>query len=352
MEGQNEVFWFEELTREHAKVVGKKCANLGEMTRLGLNVPPGFALTLALYERFLRESGLGARLSAYIDKLGDLKDAGVERLEKISGDLRGTIENEPTPKVMEGLIGGYYDKLCEKVGIANAPVSVRSAGVESRPGMFETYLNVEGRDSVLNYVKKVWASSFTPRAIAFRINKGLAVDCDMLGVAIPLMVRAKVAGIGFTVDPVTANASGIVIEANWGLGEGVVAGSESADCWRVRKENYEIEKREIGTKMRCVAFKEKGAEWEDVPEEMRCVPCLRDHEIKAIAELGKMLEERMGCAQDFEWALDSTIAPPNNVFLLQTRPAKVVAKKSESAADIIANMISKRLYGSRGTKTS
>jgi pyruvate,water dikinase len=344
MESQNEIFWFQELAKDHAALVGKKCANLGEMTRLGLNVPPGFALTIALYERFLEDSGLGARIAGYIGTLRDLKDAGVDRLEQISADLRSMIENEPMPKALDELIGGYYNKLCEKVGVLNASVSVRSAGVESRPGMFETYLNIEGRDNVLENVKKVWASAFTPRAIAFRANKGLPMDCDMLGVAIPLMVRAKVAGIGFTVDPVTADASGVVIEANWGLGEGVVAGSESADCFRVRKENYEIEKREIGNKIRCVAFKEKGAEWENVPEEKRCIPCLKDEEIKAIAALGKLLEERMGCAQDFEWALDERIAAPGNVFLLQTRPAKVMAKKAESKSEQIASLMAKRIY--------
>lgn len=345
MEGQNEIFWFEELSREQTNLVGKKCANLGEMTRLGLNVPPGFALTIPLYERFLRESGLGERLSEYFGTLWDLKQAGVDRLEQISADLRGMIENQPMPKAIEELVGGYYDKLCARVGIPSAAVSVRSAGVESRPGMFETYLNIEGRDAVLENVKKVWASSFTPRAIAFRVNKDLPIDCDMLGVAIPLMVRAKVAGIGFTVDPVTADASGVVIEANWGLGEGVVAGSESADCFRVRKEDYEIEKRDIGNKMRCVAFKEKGAEWENVPEEKRRIPCLEDDEIKAIAALGRLLEERMGCAQDFEWALDERIAAPDNVFLLQTRPAKVMAKKAGSRSELIASLMAKRIYG-------
>ena len=87
--------------------------------------------------------------------------------------------------------------MCEKVGIPNLPVSVRSAGVESRPGMFETYLNIEGKEEVVAHVQKVWASSFTPRAIAFRISKGLPIDCDMLGVAVVKMVNATAAGHRF-----------------------------------------------------------------------------------------------------------------------------------------------------------
>ena len=70
------VYWFEELGKEHSELVGKKCANLGEMTRLGLDVPPGFALTLALYEKFLHDSGLGERLARYIGSLEDPQGGG------------------------------------------------------------------------------------------------------------------------------------------------------------------------------------------------------------------------------------------------------------------------------------
>jgi pyruvate,water dikinase len=342
MEKKMFVSWFEELCKDDAPVVGKKCANLGEMTRLGLDVPPGFALTLALYEKFLQDSDLGERLARYIGSLENLKGAGVERLREISSKLRGMIENEPMPKFAADLICQHYDELCERIGIRNVPVSVRSAGVESRPGMFETYLNIEGKEEVVAHVQKVWASSFTPRAIAFRANKGFPIDGDMLGVAIPMMVRARAAGIGFTVDPVTGDASRVVIEANWGLGEGVVAGSESIDCFTVAKKTDAIEKKEIGEKMRYVTFREKGAEWEDVPEDIRRVSCLSDSEIIAIAELGRMLEERMGCPQDFEWALDLHIKAPHNLFLLQTRPAKVVA--SPDTSDRIADLIAKKLY--------
>ena len=167
------VYWFEEFGKEHSELVGKKCANLGEMTKLGLAVPPGFALTLALYEKFLHDSGLGERLALYIGSLENFKGAGVERLREVSAELRGMIENEPMPESVADLICAHYNELCEKVGISNLPVAVRSAGVESRPGMFETYLNIAGKQEVVAHVKKVWASSFTPRAIAFRIAKGI-----------------------------------------------------------------------------------------------------------------------------------------------------------------------------------
>lgn len=337
------VCWFEELGKEHSQLVGKKCANLGEMTRLGLEVPPGFALTLALYEKFVQDSGLGARLARYIGSLEDLKGAGVERLQKVSAEFRGMIENEPMPESVADLICEHYDELCKRVGIPNVPVSVRSAGVESRPGMFETYLNIEGKEQVVANVKKVWASAFTPRAIAFRISKGLAINCDMLGVAVVKMVNATAAGIGFTIDPVLGDDSKVIIEANWGLGEGVVSGVENVDRWTVDKQTLKIMERCIGKKTKYVVNMEKGADWAEVPSGKQSEPCLSDEQIKAVAEVAIHLEQRLGVPQDMEWAVDPDFPVGKNVFLLQTRPAKSVAKKaapeSKELADRLASDI-------------
>jgi pyruvate,water dikinase len=339
METRAFVCWYEELGTEDAPFVGKKCANLGEMTKLGLAVPPGFALTLALYEKFLHDSGLGERLARYIGSLEDLKGVGVERLRQISADLRGMIESEPMPQSVADLICPHYDELCAKVGISNLPVAVRSAGVESRPGMFETYLNVTGKQEVLAHVQKVWASSFTPRAIAFRIAKGLPIDCDMLGVAVIKMVNAAAAGIGFTIDPVLGDDTKVIIEANWGLGEGVVSGVENVDKWIVEKETLNVVERSVGTKLKCVIYQEKGADWAEVPPDRQCAPCLSDDEIKAVAQVAIHLEQKLGKPQDMEWALDPDFPTGKNVFLLQTRPAKTVAKKTASERKDLADRL-------------
>ncbi len=322
------IYWFEEIGKEHTDLVGKKCANLGEMTRLGLRVPQGFALTLALYQKFLHDSGLGERLARYIGALEEPKTGGVERLREVSSELRGMIENEPMPKSVGNLIRKHYKELCKRVGISNLPVSVRSAGVESRPGMFETYLNIEGEKDVTASVKKVWASAFTPRAIAFRVSKGLAIDCDMLGVAVVKMVNVKAAGIGFTIDPVTGDDSKVIIEANWGLGEGVVSGVENVDRWSVDKQTFNILERCIGKKIKCVLNMAKGADWCEVPPDKQGEACLSDEEIKAVAGVAIHLEQKLGKPQDMEWAVDTDFPTGKNVFLLQTRPAKSVAKKA------------------------
>jgi pyruvate,water dikinase len=335
------IFWFEEIGREHNDIVGKKCANLGIMSQMGLPVPPGFAISIDLYRRFIEETGAVEEISRHVMGLGDLKGQGITVYENLSRIIQSIIEGREMPPGVQESIRSYYRELCQKVGINDVAVSVRSAGIESRPGMFETYLNVRGTKEVIDKVKKVWASAYTARAIAFRVNKGLSIIGDELGVAVPKMVNACSAGIGFTVDPVTGDASKIIIESNWGLGEGVVSGVENVDRFVVKKETLEIAERIVGRKIKQVSNKRNGVVWEDVSPDKQYLPSLNDEEIKEIARLAMTIEKRLGSPQDIEWAIDLDFSFPQNIFLLQTRPAKVAIKSPKSAVNHIAELMAK-----------
>jgi pyruvate,water dikinase len=345
MTAEKLIFWFEEIGKEHNDIMGKKCANLGEMTRMGLAVPPGFALSLDAYRLFVKESGLALEMEQYVQKFGDLKGQGITVFDQMSQTLRHMIEAREIPESLKAQILGYYKELSGRLGMDNPAVSVRSAGTESRPGMFETYLNVKGQEDLLKKVKKVWASAYPPRAIAFRANKGFPILGDELGVAVPKMVNARASGITFTVDPVTADDSKILLEANWGLGEGVVSGAESVDGFVVDKESMEIVARHVGNKVKCVVYTEDGADWADVADHMRSMPCISDEEILEIARVAKAAEKTLGGPQDMEWAVDKDLPSPESLFWLQTRPAKVAAKKKVSATSHIADLIAKKLGG-------
>ncbi len=345
MTAEKLIFWFKEIGKEHNDILGKKCANLGQMTRMGLAVPPGFAISIAMYQKFIHETGSADGMASYVRGLGELKGVGISVFEEMSRTLRSMIEAKEIPSSIREAIASYYTMLCNKTGIENVPVSVRSAGTESRPGMFETYLNVRGIEEVIEKVKKVWASAYTARAVAFRINKGLPVLGDELGVAIPKMVNARASGITFTVDPVTADDSKIILEANWGLGEGVVSGAESVDGFVVDKESLEIVARHVGNKGKCVVYTKDGADWADVPAHMQSMPCISDEEIIEIAKVAKSAEKLLEGPQDMEWAVDQDLPFPESLFWLQTRPAKVAAKKKVSASSRIAELIAKKLGG-------
>lgn len=338
------VFWFEELEQGHSDLVGKKSASLGEMARMGLPVPPGFAISIAMYRRFAEDTGLGEEIDHYLTELGELKSRNIEVVDTASRHIQLIIEGKAIPEEIRTTIASYYNQLCRRLATPDVAVSVRSSGKESRPGMFDTYLNVVGIDDVLDKVKKVWASAYSTRAIAFRVNKDIPVAGEELGIAIPKMVNARSSGIAFTADPVTGDTSRIIIDANWGLGESTVGGTVSADKFVVAKANLATIDAVIGEKARQVTSERSGVGWEDVPLEKRSIPCLSHDEIVAIAKLAQLLEERLGAPQDMEWAIDARLPSPGSLFLLQTRPVKMAAKAPASVTDRMVDLIAKTFY--------
>lgn len=327
------VFWVAEVDQKYNEIVGKKCANLGQMAQLGLQVPPCFMISIEACRKFMHETGVAAEIHRYISKLGDPKDMGIKELDKVSQDIQNIIKSKEMPTELKHEIESYSRALYDKSGTADMAVSVRSSGAESRPGMFTTYSNVKGEAGILEKTKDVWASAFETRAIAYRISKGLPIDADILGVAVVKMVNARAAGVSFSIDPVKKDPSRIVIEAIWGLGEGVVSGTESVDMFIVDKQTLEIVEKQIGRKEKHVITSEDGIKWEDVPSDKQNIACLSDDEIKHIANLTKFLEERLGLPQDVEWAVEEGTPFPTNVYLLQTRPAKVKVDKTSSITD-------------------
>jgi pyruvate,water dikinase len=344
--GENKwIYWLEELRAEHSHMVGKKCANLGELKKGGFPVPPGFAIGLVAYEKFLRETNARKKIEKYLKSFRsdphDLSEA--QKYEEAAKIMRDIVESETMPREFSDAILTYYDELCRRTGIKDIPVSVRSAGPSSHPGQYETYLFVRGRMDVMKNVAKVWSSTFNQRSLLARAQRGLPMDFDPIGVAVIKMVDAKSAGVMFTANPTSGDVSRIRIEGNWGLGESVVSGSVTPDEWMVDKVTLEISRREV---------REKGVEYlldrntglcsySCVPADRRDNPCLSDEEVVELAKTGKSIEQYFGTIQDIEWALDKGLAFPRNLFILQTRAGQVFGGtrqviRGDSAIDVIA----------------
>ncbi len=331
------LFWFEELGQEHRELVGKKCGNLGEMAKIGLSVPPGFALSLDAYHGFLTETNALTEIKDYLGRLsGDFDD--IEQCNQASRDIRQIVESKEVPEKIKDIILSYYDGLCRKCDCVVA-VSTRSAGPVSHPGQYETYLNVKGKADLLEKIKKVWASSFNPRSLAFRKRKGLPLEIDPIGVAVVKMVNARAAGIVFTADPNTGDTSRMIIEANWGLGESVVSGELMPDVYILRKDPLEIIEKRLGKKSKYVTCKELGVAEEECPPDLSCSYCLGDEEAKEIGRVGILLEKHFGVPQDVEWAIDQDLPFPKNIALLQTR-AEVIAQKKAPVDQVVDLMLS------------
>lgn len=331
------IYWFDELGKEFNDKVGKKCANLGEMTKRGMRVPPGFALTLDVYQNFMEKSNAAVEIREYLRDTFPQGPQSIADFQQASKAIRDLVETRDMPmEIMEDIIG-HYDELCKKVGIDDVAVSVRSAGVVSHPGQYETILNVKGKKSLIDKVKRVWSSTFVPRAISYRVEKGLPVETDPIGVAVLKMVRARAAGICFTADPNTGDFSVVLIEGNWGLGESVVSGAASPDRFVVDKEILQIKTKAAGKKVFKVSFSENGTIEEEIKGEEQEAFCLRDEEVIELARSAISLEKQLGAPQDMEWAIDEDFQGVESLFWLQTRNAVISAKANP--VDMVVDLL-------------
>lgn len=341
MQGR-EVFWFGEIGQEDNDLVGRKCANLGELARLKMPVPSGFAISAKAEERFLNVTGALREIQELLTEVGELKDINLQA--EVSVKIRHIVESKEIPTDLCDAIRTHYEELCHKRG-QEVAVSVRSAGAKSHPGQYETYLNVRGDQRVLEMVKKVWASIFNARTIANLVQLGLPVaQSPAIGVGVVEMVYARSAGVCFTIHPVTGDPLKAVIEANWGLGESVVGGKVNTDMYVVDKERLKVIERNLGGKNIQIVAKEEGVVEEETPAEKQSAYVLNDDEAVEIVKLGKALELHFRGPQDIEWAIDDKHPFPNNLFLLQTRPVVGVQKPKtteEKLLDDVVNFFTK-----------
>jgi len=338
-----EVYWLEEIGQEYNDIVGKKSANLGEALKVaGIQGPPGFAISIGAYERFINETGIDREIQQYLrQNLPEgIGPTDLEQLEQLSLALRNIVESGRMPPVLRETIASHYRILCDRCGATDVAVSVRSAGFKSHPGQYETYLNVRGAEQVLGKVIKVWSSLYNIRSISAAIRQAMPVDeCPPVGVCILKMVPARAAGVCLTVHPVTGDETKALIESNWGLGESVVSGRVTPDKFVVDKRELQVIERTPGRKEKRVVMRDQGVSEEEVPADERGKLSLSDEEAIDIVVLAEKMESHFGVPQDVEWAIDGSLPARENVVLLQTRPQIGIPEKKSATDKIIDMMI-------------
>lgn len=317
------IIFFDDIRKEDVKEVGGKNANLGELIHIGIPVPEGFAITASTYGEFLKETKLEEFLSSKVSSIGNLND--VDELERVSSQIRQAIIDASMPKPIEDDISRAYLKLSEMFGKKAIRVAVRSSATAedlstaSFAGQQETFLNVSGIPSLIEAVKRCWASLFTGRAVFYRATKGFGQLKVLMSVGVQKMIDAKASGIMFTVNPVNGKNE-IVIESSWGLGEYVVGGKVRPDRFEVDKASLNIIKRAIANKSIELTFDSstKLNVEKNVPKDMSSVPSLTDGEIKQLSTYALRIEKHYGKPMDMEFAVS------DKVYILQARPVTAV----------------------------
>jgi len=310
------ILFFGEINKEMLDSVGGKNANLGEMKRLGLPVPHGFAISTYAYKNFLEYNKIYDAVKWELNRL-NLNKLNV--LYKISEKIKEVIINSSLPPEIENEIDQAYESLSERMGFLPY-VSVRSSAVHedtrfSFAGQYLTLLNLAKSDIVEGY-KKVIASLYSPEALFYTATKAIGLEDMAMSVGCVAMVHPKVSGIMYSKNPTGRDE--IVINAVYGLGKYAVDGKVAPDTYIVSKDLKEIEV-EVGEKHLMLISNTQGARELKTPEDLRKKPCLKEDTTKTLAGYALTLEGHYKTAVDIEWAINEE----GNIFLLQCRPLMV-----------------------------
>ncbi|QEX24695.1 phosphoenolpyruvate synthase [Hypericibacter adhaerens] len=331
MNGIPFILWLDHETAPGNPILGGKFSSLAEMTAGGFAVPSGFGITTAAYRRFMDHAGLvneARRVRETAPKLA------LSQIKNETATLLGAIASAPLPPDLEGEVRENYALLEQRTGMASVPVAVRSSGESedlagaSFAGQYDTYLWICGADSLLRHMRSCWASMFGEAVLSYRQDGNAVVTTRDFGICVGIqqMVPARAAGVMFTLDPINGDRSKIVLEACWGLGEGVVKGDITPTQFTIDKVTFEIVKRKPALQTQEYRFDpEAGAVGLTAiePERQEAV-CIADKHVLELAALAKRIEQRRGAPQDIEWA----VSERDEVKILQVRPETVWSRRA------------------------
>jgi len=328
-----------EISMKDFDAVGGKNSSLGEMlsnlTKLGINVPGGFAITSSAFDEFISCN----KIDKVIKK--DLANLNVENLadlRRTGKKLRGLILKTPLPQNLISEIEQAWLGV-SKTGKSFAVRS--SATAEDLPdasfaGQQETFLNIDGFDNLIDAVRKVYASLFTDRAISYRSLRNFKGSLS-ISVGVQEMVRSDIgsSGVAFTLDTESGYRGSIFITSSYGLGEGIVQGTVNPDEFYVfkealKKDNFPIIKKSLGEKAKKMIFADnnlpgKSVKYVKVTKKEANEFSLTNNEIIELAKYAKTIEDHYGVPMDIEWAKDGE---DKKIYILQARPETVQSKVS------------------------
>lgn len=333
---------FEELGIEDVNTVGGKCASLGEMSKIGVPVPPGFAVTTEAFGYFLEETGAFDELEKSLTGFSK-EPSTIDEFNEMEKAFQRIILARKLPTEIDRAVSKAYEALCDRYGIKDMAVAVRSSGVaEDSPtasfaGQYESYLNVKGKEEVLERLVECWASMFTARGISYRLKQEMPILEGGMSVAVMKMVNSKTSGVAFTLLPSKQDTSKMFVEGNYGVGESVVQGIVTPDQFIIDKKSLEIEQKVINKKLRQYSMKEYGTEEEDVPADKQNVCCVSDDEVLTLAKYFKFIDTHYEVPMDIEWAIDNDLPFPQNIFLVQARPVTMKAKQ-KTATQLLVDL--------------
>ncbi|ENQ3076900.1 phosphoenolpyruvate synthase [Bacillus cereus] len=307
------VLGFQEMEKTQLLLVGGKGLNLGELSKIkGIQVPEGFCVTTVGYQKAMEQN---ETYHALLDQLTILKLEDRDQIGEISREIRKVIMEVEIPSDVVKAVTHYLSQFGDEHAYAvRSSATAEDLPFASFAGQQDTYLNIIGKEAIMQHISKCWASLFTDRAVIYRMRNGFDHIQVYLSVIVQRMVFPRASGILFTADPITSNRNLLSIDASFGLGEALVSGLVSADCYKVKDE--EIVDKMIATKKLAIyGLKEGGTGARQIDPDQQKTQTLTEQQILQLARIGRQIEAYFGCPQDIEWCLvDDTF------YIVQSRP--------------------------------
>lgn len=287
---------------------GHKAYNLSRLMRMGVTVPVGSCLSSQAYEQHIRDNGLEQAIQETVN------ETGAEQAQTLAR-LRDMITTAPLADEIQALIVHAYERLPEGTVAVRSSATAEDSPTQSFAGQYETVLNVSSLEHCMAAVKQCWASIWTERAYAYRVQNSLAHHHIRMAVIIQHQIEPDWAGVVFTAHPVSGSPSRIVVEACPGLGEALVSGHVEPDRYTLRKKNLLLLHRQCKNRI-------------EQPSP------LQPKTIKKLARLARRIEKHFGYAQDIEWAVQG-----NSIYIVQARPVTTqVPARSWEERQVWSNM--------------
>ncbi|MEM9656895.1 MAG: PEP/pyruvate-binding domain-containing protein [Planctomycetota bacterium] len=308
----------DEIDARSVAACGGKGASLGELSRAGMRVPPGFVVTRRAFDEFMASADPQGRVA---DWLADA-DAGRKTAAEAAAAIAELLQKAAIPDE----IGAAIDAGVQQLNVAY--VSVRSSATcedgtaNAWAGQLDTYLNVAPAE-IAAQVKACWLSMYRATALAYGAAHGYGEGQFGVAVVVQEMIASEVSGIGFSVHPVTQEPDLRLIEACFGLGEAIVSGKIRPDQFVVKRGAQEIVESTRGAQRQGL-FLDPGQaapEWRELGSR-GAEPKLTDPQALEYAALLDKIEDHYGFPVDTEWALTAT-----GFHLLQARPITTLAKE-------------------------
>ncbi|MGF7029283.1 pyruvate,water dikinase [Paenibacillus mucilaginosus] len=307
------VLGFQEMDKTQLLLVGGKGLNLGELSKIeGIQVPEGFCVTTAGYQKAIEQN---ETYHALLDRLTMLKAEDRAQIGEISRKIRQILIEAEIPSDVVKAVTHYLSRFGEEHAYAvRSSATAEDLPHASFAGQQDTYLNIIGKEAILQHISQCWASLFTDRAVIYRIQNGFDHSQVYISVIVQRMVFPQASGILFTADPITSNRKLLSIDAGFGLGEALVSGLVSADSYKVRDEQI-VEKRIAAKKLAVYARKEGGTVTRPIDPDQQKAQTLTEQQILQLARTGRQIEAYFGCPQDIEWCLAH-----DTFYMVQSRP--------------------------------